>query len=389
MKLRALQLAKIKKGTRILMRVDCNVPVQNRHVEAQSAWRLEQTLSDIVAYQKRGAIIIIAGHLGRPDGEVKLSLSLKPIARWYEQKLNTRVELIKDPTSLSAVDKIKSLLPGSVVLLENLRFFPGEEANGSRFAKALSKLADVYVNNAFGVCHRKHASVYAITKYLPGYAGSILINESAKLGAKRNHPFVFILGGVKLETKMPTLLRLGKEADTILVGGGVAIAMSATQQKKVLQIKNQNFSRSELSLAKLAIKKFKKKLILPVDFVCVRDRKTQNILSGHVVTTDQILDVGSATIKLFASSMKSAKTIVFNGAMGSLQSGAQAGTADIAKALPITNQKQAIVGGGDTVGFLQGKELLNHFSFVSTGGGAMLAFLAGEKLPGLEALKIK
>ncbi len=389
MKLNTIKSSQIKRGTRILMRIDCDVPIKNHEVDSESSWRLERAVDDIKNFVARGAIVILIGHLGRPDGNVKLSLSLKPIERWYEKKLNKKLVFIKDLECDCAVDKLNKLTPGSVAIVENLRFFKGEEKNDSKFAKALSCLADVYVNNAFGVCHRKHASVSAITKCLPSYAGSSLINEISNLSKPIAHPFTLVLGGVKLETKMPILMRLGKDADSILVGGGVALAMTSIEQKKVLQINGQNLSRSELSFARKALKKFRKKIILPVDYVCVREGNTQTIMSGNVRPTDAVVDIGPSTIKLFSSSIRLSKSVVFNGAMGSLKKNAQAGTESIAKALSASRTKHSIVGGGDTVGFLQSKKLLNHFSFVSSGGGAMLAYLSGEKLPGLEALKQK
>jgi 3-phosphoglycerate kinase len=387
MQLKTFQISKIKKGTRVLMRVDCDVPLKNRIVDDASAWRLEQTLEDIIELRKRGAIIILLGHLGRPNGQVKLSLSLKPIARWYEKRLGVKVEFVRDPTCDSAFDKMKYLESESVLMIENLRFWKGEENNSTKFAKQLARFGDLYINNAFGVSHRKHASVHAITKLLPSYAGSILVNEVKRLSDARKHPFVFVLGGVKLETKIPTLMNLGKDADTILVGGAVAIAMISIDQKKILYVDENKLSRKDLSLAKLALKKFKSKIILPVDYICCRDKKIKIIQASNLETSDSIIDIGPSTNRLFSSSIKSAKCVVFNGAMGLLEKNSQEGTIAIAKA--VNTKQQSIVGGGDTVGFLQSKKLLNNFEFVSTGGGAVLTFLAGERMPGVEVLKIK
>jgi len=389
MKLNTLPLNKVKKGTRIFMRIDCNVPIKNRSVEDGSAWRLEQTLDDIRSFQSKGAIVILAGHLGRPGGVTKLSLSLNPIARWYEKELGKKIIFIKDVTSRKSIKKVKELDPGSIVMLENLRFYPNETFNCIWFSRRLSRYADVYVNNAFGVCHRRHASVKNITRFLPSYAGSILVNEVEHLSKTRSHPFVFVLGGIKLKTKMPTLLKLGKSANEILLGGGVAIAATGIKQKKILQIKGKNIRRSERSLAKRAIRLFGKKLILPIDYIVERSGKQQTALSTNIESTDRIIDIGPGTIKLYSASLKKAQSVVFNGAMGSLKIGAESGTKAIAQALPTRKKNYSIVGGGDTVGFLQKQKLLNHFKFVSTGGGAMLAFLAGQKLPGLKVLKKK
>ncbi|MBT3230171.1 phosphoglycerate kinase [Candidatus Uhrbacteria bacterium] len=389
MELKTLPLSQVKRGTRILMRVDCNVPIKSRQVDVESDWRLEQTLEDINAYLQKGAIVILMGHLGRPRGLTKLSLSLRPVARWYEIKLGKKVLFIKDVVSKKSVQKVAGLEPGSVVMLENLRFYPNETFNCIWFSKRLARFADIYVNDAFGVSHRRHASVKNVTRFLPSYAGSILVNETKELSKKRVSPFVFVLGGIKLKTKMPTLLMLGREADEILLGGGVAVAVVSALMNKVFQINGKNISRRELSLARQAIKKFKTKLVSPIDFICSRNGKLQTVLTLNLEKEDEILDIGPSSIKLYSASLKRAKSVVFNGAMGSLDSGAMSGTEAIAKALSISVSQQAIVGGGDTVGFLQKKKLLKHFKFVSTGGGAMLAFLAGKKLPGLKVLKKK
>lgn len=387
MELKTLPQSKIKKGMRIFLRIDCNVPISGRRVVEQSAWRLEQTLFDIKAYQKKGAVVILAGHLGRPDGQIKLSLSLKPIARWYEEKLGCKIDFEKDIISEKTASRINSLPAGSIIMLENLRFHKEEESNNFGFAKKLARLADVYINNALGVCHREHASVHAITKYLPSYAGSTLVDEVKNLGKPRAVPFVLVLGGVKLKTKMPVLLNLGKEADQILVGGGIALAIASVELGEVLQIAGLDIGRNERILARQVMKKFAHKLVLPMDYICIRDKKMQTIFASNIKRSDRIIDIGPSSIRLFQASVRSAKSIVYNGCLGSLDKGAKFGTESIAKALPIKNKKQSIVGGGDTVGFLQSKNLLNHFLFVSTGGGAMLAFMAGKKLPGLEVLK--
>lgn len=369
------------------MRIDCNVPLKNRKVDPGSDWRLEQTLDDIENYRSKGAIVILAGHLGRPGGVTKLSLSLRSVARWYEERLNQKVLFIKDITSRKNIKKVKALNPGSLVMLENLRFYPNETFNCIWFAKRLAKYANVYVNNAFGVCHRRHASIKQITRFLPSYAGSILVNEIQNLTKKHPSPFILVLGGIKLKTKMPILSKLGKEADEILLGGGVAVAVTSIEQSSVFQIKGKDIARSERSLARHAIKQFGEKLVLPIDYICRRNGKLQTVLATSLRRYDQIIDIGPATSKLHGTSLNKAKSVVFNGAMGSLEDGARKGTETIAKALPIKSRKQSIVGGGDTVGFLQKQKLLKHFEFVSTGGGAMLAFLAGQKLPGLKALK--
>jgi len=376
MGLNILQKSKIKKGMRIFLRVDCNVPLSGRKVKEESAWRLEQTLQDIREYQKRGAIVVLAGHLGRPDGQTKLTLGCE---------LSFEKNILSD----KAVSRIKDLRAGSIIMLENLRFYKEEENDNYGFAKKLSRLADIYVNNAFGVCHREHASIHAITKYLPSYAGSVVIEEVENLSRPRAFPFVLVLGGIKLNTKMPILLKLGKEADEILVGGGVALAISSVEQGEVLQISGVDISRNERMLARQVMKKFADKLVSPIDYIAIRDAKVQTILASNLKRSDQLIDIGPSTQRLFKASVKNAKSIVYNGCLGSLVTGAESGTQSIAQALPIKNKIQSIVGGGDTVGFLQSKNLLSHFSFVSTGGGAMLAYLAGKKLPGLEVLEKK
>ncbi len=369
MKLRTWSSKDIKRGTRVLLRVDANVPIKKGVAQDGGKFgRIAQSLPEIERLRKRGAIVILAAHLGDPSGKIVKSLSLTPIAKVYKKYLKCDVPLVKD-------FKLSDLEPGTVCLLENLRFHSGEEANDDAFAWKLSKLADVYVNNAFGVCHRRHASVHAITRHLPSFAGELVLREVEELSRPPVQPFVLMMGGAKIATKMNVLKRLGSKANDILLGGGLGVTFLAaagatlpTYPKKLLQ-------QEELLLAKKLLRLYGKKMILPQDLVANPE-------------AEEILDIGPATAKHFAQHVQSAKTVIWNGPLGIIEKDrGQKGTATVARAIAHKKGVQTVVGGGETVEFLEARHLIKGFSHVSTGGGAMLAFLGGETLPALQALK--
>jgi 3-phosphoglycerate kinase len=258
-------------------------------------------------------------------------------------------------------------------MTENLRFEPVEEKNSVAFAKSLARLADVYVNNAFGVCHRKHASVDAVTRELPSFAGELVVREVKILEKKHAHPYVVVLGGAKIATKLPLIDHLAKSADTILVGGALCLpllyALDRHLPKKIIdQLKDE-----DIQAAKNILYKYEDKIVLPDDL--------------QLDASSRVIDIGPKSAKLFAKQIASATSVLWNGPMGIIeQKNAQAGTRAIAKAIGISKPASAIVGGGDTIAFLESAKLLLGFTHISTGGGAMLALLSGEKLPGLEVL---
>ena len=368
MKLRTWNSHDVKTGTRVFLRVDANVPI--KHGQAQDGGvfgRISQSLPEIELLRKRGAAIVLAAHLDDPGGKIDKKKSLAPVAKIFEKRLKRSVPLVKD-------FDVPSLRPGELCMLENLRFDPGEEKNSDAFAWKLAKLADVYVNNAFGVCHRRHASVHAITRHLPSFAGELVLREVAELSAAISRPFILVMGGSKIYTKIGLLNRLGPKADKILLGGGLAVTFLAAAEVDLPAYPPDLMRESDVSTARKLLRQFSDRIILPVDLMA---RPKQHVVS----------DIGPETCALFASELSGAKTIIWNGPLGIIErADGQAGTLSVAKAMTKSGAR-VVTGGGETVEFLEAHKLTRGFAHVSTGGGAMLALLAGEHLPGLEALR--
>lgn len=333
-------------GKTVFLRADLDVPLIEGKIEDDT--RLLSAMPTIEYLLKQNAKIIIAGHLGRPKG-VDKSLSLESIARWFCIKYQ--------------VSSIKYGMRGdfngwkigeNIFLLENLRFNPGEEKNDPEFAKKLASLADIYVNDAFAVCHRKHASIVGITKFLPPFAG-IHLEEEISVLSKVFHdpkrPLVVVIGGKKIETKLPLVAKMYSVADYILVGGKIA-----EESEELLTIEYQKISG-------------KKAIILVADLTGDKTGILENSIDNFI----EIIGL--------------AKTIIWNGTMGLVLNNDDFNhaTKRIANAI-IQSKAYSVVGGGDTTEFLRKMGIIDKFSFASTGGGAMLAFLSGEKLPGIEAL---
>lgn len=328
------------KGKRVLVRCDLDVPIEGGRVVDDM--RLLACLPTLQLLVERGAKVIIGGHLGRPEGTVVEELRLDPIAAVLSKHLGAvhKADEVVGPTVVEVVDEMAD---GDLLLLENLRFDPGEEADDPQFAAKLAALADLYVNEAFAVCHRAVASVVGVSKLLPAYAGLRLMEEVEKLTAIRNkptRPLVFIMGGAKAETKVPLVWAIAKYADQILLGGTLML------ERSLEGIKNVAF---------------------PVDAV-------------------EAYDIGPKTIKKYQAILAEAKTIVWNGPVGKFEAKKfSAGTKALAEYLAVA-EAMTIVGGGDTLAALRRFGVLEKMTFISVGGGAMLALLAGEELPGIVAL---
>jgi phosphoglycerate kinase len=378
MKLRRYKISDIKKGTRVLLRVDANVPIKNGRVSEGAYGRIAQSIPEIKALLKRGATVILMTHLGDPKGRVVKSLSVAPIAREYSRLLKRDVSIGLAPDC-------------QISILENLRFKSGEEKNDPRFARELAQLGDLYVNNAFGVCHRRHASVNAITKFLPSYAGELLAREVTELSRTSRKPLLLVMGGLKLSTKMPLLQKLAPKASAILTGGGLAVTLLAAKRTIPMTVAGELVGADEIKLAQSALTKFGEKIILPID-VRVRSSgpKVSEVMIRDVHARQVVLDIGSHTALRYQQMLRIGGGVIWNGPMGIIEDRAgQDGTKAIASTLSILKVARSIVGGGDTVSFLEDHKFASGFSFVSTGGGAMLAFLAGEELPGISPLVIK
>lgn len=374
-KLRTWKPADIRKGTRVLLRVDANVPLVDGDVSEGGMLRIRAAIPEILRLQKRGSRIVIATHLGRPMGRHVSALSTSVIANAFARELKHPVRWIAHVTGERAGAAINRLKPGGIAMLENLRFEAGETKNDAAFAKSLSEFVDVFVNNAFGVCHEKHASVHAITKYLPSFAGELLIREIDALSRAPEHPFVLVLGGAKVATKIPLLHRLGKHADAIVIGGGAALTFIAASGGTFGAQAPRFTSADDVAEAKLALRYLGGKIVLPVDLIASKRRR-------------EIVDIGPASIRAATDMIGQAKTIVWNGPMGIIEEAdGYTGTLGIAWAIASNAAAYSVVGGGETTEFLESWGIADRFSHVSTGGGAMLAFLGGEPMPGLSVLR--
>ena len=392
MKLRTIKSTNVK-DKRVLVRVDFNVPVKNKKVIDDT--RIKAALPTIEYLLRNKAKLILISHLGRPKGRRQVVYSLRPIARHLYKILNTKykrqVRFVPDCIGPDVEKVIDQMKPGRAVLLENLRFYPEEEKNNLIFAKKLAGLADIYVNNAFAVSHRKHASIVGVTKFLPGYAGLLLGKEVKILSEvlrKPRHPLVVILGGVKISTKLGVINNLAKLADKILIGGALANNFLKVRGDEI----GQSIYEKDMIGETKKLLESRSPIVLPVD---VREDKYF-----------AILDIGPKTVKLFSDYIKKAKMLVWNGPLGAFErKGFDKGTRGIARAILANKKAKIIIGGGETIAALNALKpktypkprrvwgtmhptwcMVNPNIFISTGGGAMLKFLSGDKLPGIEAL---
>ncbi|RMD58029.1 phosphoglycerate kinase [Candidatus Woesearchaeota archaeon] len=372
--MRKLQQAKVN-NKRVLVRVDFNVPLKGGRVADDS--RILYSIPTIKwLLEKKAASIILASHLGRPGGKPNKALSLRPVAKHLSKLLKMRVSFSpKEPGE------------EKLCLLENLRFHPVERKDSARFAKKLASYADLYVNDAFAASHRKAASVHAITRYLPSYAGLLLqkeVRELSKLTRKPKRPYVAIMGGAKVSDKIDFVQSILEKADKALIGGAIALTFIAAQG---YDVGRSLFEKEKTRLAKKFLKKHADKILLPIDFRVKTPRGTIITSAEDIPKYGKGLDIGPRTERAFETQIRKAKTILWNGPMGLFENPSyRKGTAAIAKAIT-RNRGTTIAGGGDTLAAISKLGLTGKFTHVSTGGGAMLQFLSGKKLPGLEALK--
>ncbi len=363
------------KGKRVIVRTDFNVPVSGARVLDMT--RIKVALPTINMLCKAGAKVIIISHIGRDPEE-----SLKPVYNVLKRFIP--VNYIDEVIGERVTDSIAKMQNGEVIMLGNLRSNEGEKNNDKVFAKTLAKMGDFYVNEAFPVSHREDASIVGIPKYLPSYAGLQLEKEVMHLSKvlKPRKPFLFILGGAKAETKIPLLKRYLKEADSVFVGGMIADDILKSEGVEVGK------SAVDGDLPSLHLNKIwkNKKLIIPETVVVSREDKKVTINISEITKQDSILDIGMPSIKALGEVIKKAKLVVWNGPMGWYEGGYTKGTDELLKLL--ANAKaETIIGGGDTSVLVERKKLADAFTFVSTGGGATLDFLAMGTLPGIKALK--
>ena len=380
------------KGKRVLIRVDFNVPVKNGVVT--DATRIKAALPTINYILDNGASLVVMSHYGRPKGQKNMDFSMAPIRAEFEKLLGKPVKLAPDVIGEEVEKEVKALKPGEVLLLENVRFYPDEEKNGEEFAKTLASYGDLYVNDAFGTAHRAHASTEGVSHFLPAYAGFLIEKEvkfMAPLLENPEHPFVAVIGGSKVSSKISVLESLVKTCDTIVIGGGMAYTFLKVLGHSVgTSLVEDDYQETAKAFLAAAEKKGVK-VILPVDHVCA-DKFDENATPVAVDSVDipeglMGLDIGPKTVALIVSEMKSAKNVVWNGPMGVFEFSAFAkGTEAVAKAIA-ESDAISVVGGGDSVAAINKFGLASQISHVSTGGGASLEFLEGKVLPGIKALE--
>ncbi len=396
MAFRTLDQADLK-DKRALVRVDFNLPMQAGAISDDT--RLRVALPTIEKLRQGGAKVILLAHFDRPKGKVVPAMSLKPVAEPLAKLLGAPVAFAGDCIGPDAAKAIAALQPGSVLLLENLRFHPGEESNDPGFAKALAAEGDLYVNDAFSAAHRAHASTEGLARLLPAYAGEAMRRELEALDralGKPERPVLGIVGGSKVSTKLDLLSHLVTKLDRLAIGGGMANTFLFAQGVEV----GASFCEKDLAdTARAIIAEAGKQhceLLLPVDVV-VAERMEPGALArvrglDGIGAAERILDAGPDTVKRLIAAMDESKTLVWNGPLGVFEIPPfDAGTAAAAKhaaGLAKTGKLVAVAGGGDTVSALNAAGVVEDFTFVSTAGGAFLEWMEGKTLPGVAALML-
>src|ERR1022692_147320 len=383
------------KGKRVFVRVDFNVPLDGSRVSDDT--RIREPLPTLRLAIERGARLVLASHLGRPKGKVDPKYSLAPVAARLRELLGKPVEFASDCVSADALAKSKALRDGDVLLLENVRYHPEEEANDPEFSRQLASLcAQVFFCDACGSAHRAHASVVGITKFVRQSAAGLLmekeLNYLGRAISNPDRPFISILGGAKVSDKIEVVQNLMKLADAMLIGGAMAYTFLKSQGLPIGKslVENDKLDLARGLLDEARARKFR--LLLPVDHVLAESPDSVATKTADIADTPEGwmgLDVGPKTIAQFSQEISKARTIVWNGPLGMFEKPAFAqGTLAMARAVAAATVAGAtsIVGGGDSVAAVEQSGVANQISHISTGGGASLEFLAGEKLPGVEAL---
>lgn len=384
MKLRTLKYLSNVRGKRVLIRLDLNAPVKHGHLEASDLWKLRASIHTVEHLVEHGAKVIIVSHFGRPDGKKDAATSLRPIVRKFAQMVGRPITLwTEHPRTLVA--RSKKLEDGTIAALENIRWYRGEEQNDKQFARSLAALGDVYVDDAFGVIQRTHASNVGVAKLLPSYAGFLLEYELGALYnvlSRSKRPIVAVLGGSKISTKLGLLKTLLSRVDYILLGGALA--------NNVLQARDIEVGKSLVDKdAKLLHQYiYSNKLKVPVDVRVATSLSAKSRLTavGQVRSNEIIYDLGPDTVHWYSSVLRSAKTVIWNGPLGYFEDPRYgASTRELIKVLSLSKAK-AYVGGGETVKAVLQSRLEDTLHFVSTGGGAMLSLLESSDWPALNVL---
>ncbi len=395
MKIRTLKDIPKIKGKKVLLRVDFNMPLK-KNGEVQDDTRMVESLPTIKYLQKKGAKIIIVSHLGRPDGKVKNELRLTKIAKHLQKLLKKPVKKVDEVIGPKVEKAIAGLKDGQILMLENVRFHKEEEECEKKFTKSLASLADIFVNDAFGTAHRRHASTAGVADYLKAYAGLLMEKEIKHLSpiveSKPKRPLTMIFGGAKIDTKIGIIKHFLKKADYFLMGGALAntfLYAAGYNVAKSLYEENKQDTAREIMLE---CEKDKEKFILPHDVVVaceISDKtKTTHVPVQDIMGDMKILDIGKWTAEKYCNIIAKSKTVIWNGPLGLCEFRPfQKGTETVAKFLA-KSKCISILGGGDTADSLKRLKIPpTKFTHVSTGGGACIEFLSGEKLPGIEVLK--
>jgi phosphoglycerate kinase len=379
---------------RVLVRVDFNVPL-NEELEITNDTRIKAALPTIKYLTSHQAKVVLMSHLGRPKGKVVEKLRLNPVAQRLGELLGQKIKKLENCIGKEVEEEIMKLHPGEVALLENLRFHPGEEKNNPEFTKALAKLADIFVNDAFGTAHRAHASTVGVARMLPSCAGFLMAREIEVLSnllENPERPFVVVLGGAKISGKIEIVQNLLSIADRILIAGGMSYTCLAAEG---YEVGNSLLEEYDLDVVRKMLKRAEKqenKIILPVDLVITKDVSEK--AESKMVEIDNIpkdgigVDLGERSLIKFEKEIKEAKTVFWNGPVGVFEIEKYAkGTDRIAKILADMQGKAVtIIGGGDSIAAIDKAGLTEKMTHISTGGGASLEFLGGKKLPGIEVL---
>ena len=383
------------KGKRVLMRADFNVPLDDQQniTDDNRICKAMETMKYII---QAGGKLILMSHLGRPKGQRKKEFSLEPVARRISRLLEKPVKLLDDCIGDEVKETVRQMSEGDVVILENLRFHSAETNNDPEFAKELAGLGDVFVNDAFGTCHRAHASTEGVTHYLESVSGFLVQKEIeyfSKILSSSAKPFIFILGGAKVSDKIPVIENMIDKADCLLIGGAMAYTFMKVQG---IDVGSSRVESESFETVKKILKKAEEKgveILLPIDHVITNNIKEAiNIKTTEGVSVEggyKAVDIGPKTIELFCAKIKEAKTVVWNGPVGIFEKDVFAkGTEALAIAIA-QSSATSVIGGGDTAAAVAKFSLTKEMSHISTGGGASLEYLEGKVLPGIAALSDK
>lgn len=375
-----------------MVRVDFNAPLNNEG-EVNDDFRIKKAIPTLEYLRNNGAKIIVITHLGQPKGK-DLQYSIKPIAKRLWELIGGRIQFMNDTIGKGVEAEVSKMAEGDIIILENLRFYKGEEENSEEFSKQLSRLADIFVQDGFGVCHRAHASMVGVTKFLPSYPGLLLEDEIRILSnalVSPDRPLVSIIGGSKVSTKTRVIERLLDKSDYLLLGGKIANSLLVAKGQCIKDLLSED--EEDLMEAVKRIDLTSPKLHLPIDGIMAlqsfEEEYSRIGAVGTVRREEGIFDIGPETISKYRAILSEAKTVIWNGPLGFFEKQPfDKGTIEIAKMIAENNPNIfSIVGGGETVEAIQQLGIENQFDHVSTGGGAMLDFMAGKDLPGIVALE--